>query len=274
MNILFVDESYYFKTEIPFFVLGGVVIQDILWREASTKLIDIKQSKNIVGEIKWKWIFNKTDPKNTMSHLSIETRLNDVIKPMMEFIRDKKINIFTTLTHINDLKTHFILNEHIEENSPNFQEKFSRYCYHKNYENIVQRFHYYLQGCYNQKKDHLGIVVCDGRSRTEDAELRNLHHEMIFGACDKKQINYINLIEHLLIAPSHLSVGIQFADIIAGIILGRLRKFKSTDHLFDIIKNCFAKYYDKKTNILKTEGAGIVKLPKESQYWENLKVQG
>jgi hypothetical protein len=43
-----------------------------------------------------------------LSHLPIDTRLNDVIRPILEFIKS------------NDLKKEFIDNEKIEEKSPKF----------------------------------------------------------------------------------------------------------------------------------------------------------
>jgi hypothetical protein len=66
---------------------------------------------------------------------------------------------------------------------------------------------------------------------------------------------YSNVIEGLFIAPSHLSVGIQFADLVAGAIF---RKFKSKDERF----------YAQIAGSLRTspsgnvEGFGIVKFPK------------
>ncbi len=169
MRILFIDESYYLDCDEPFFVLGGVIIPEKKQKDASNLIDKIKKDKNITGEIKYKWIFNKKHNDNTLSHLPIDTRLNDVIRPILEFIKS------------NDLKKEFIDNEKIEEKSPKFQQAFCYHYYHKNYENIVQRFHYYLQECYNKKEDHLGIVICDGRSSNEDEALRNLHKEMIDG---------------------------------------------------------------------------------------------
>jgi|LauGreDrversion4_2_1035121.scaffolds.fasta_scaffold38171_2 hypothetical protein len=272
MRILFIDESYYLNCDEPFFVLGGVVIPEKKWKDASNLIDKIKKDKNITGEIKYKWIFNKNHKDNTLSHLSIDTRLNDVIKPILEFIKSNDLKIITTLTHINDLKKEFIDNEKIEEKSPKFQQAFRYHYYHKNYENIVQRFHYYLQECYNKKEDHLGIVICDGRSSNEDEALRNLHKEMIDGIKGKKKINYMNLIEHLLIAPSHYSVGIQFADIVAGVILAHLRKHQSTESLFNIISKQFT---TRTTNQKETvEGAGVVKLPKTGKFWNKKMTQG
>jgi len=149
------------------------------------------------------------------------------------------------------------------------REKFEYYYYHKNYENIVQRFQYYLQD-YNKinSKSEKGIIICDGRNRQEDEALRKLHEEMLNGTAKKRKISYTHLIENVLIAPSHFSIGIQFADVLAGIIYNKLIKNSKTDFLFDIIKNKFNFHIDKRGKKL-VEGRGIVKLPKNSQYWKN-----
>jgi hypothetical protein len=261
MKILFVDESYYLNSKEPLFVLGGVVIPEKSWLQCKDFLTKIKKDNKINGEIKWKYVFNIKDPKGTMSHLSLESRLDKVIKPILEFVRDNNLQIFTTLTHISDLKQKFVESSKIEELSPLFRQEFERYYYSKNYENIVQRFQYYLQ---DLEFDNRGIVICDSRNSREDEYLRDIHKNMLDGVTGKKTIIYKNLIEHVLIAPSHLSIGIQFADVIAGIIYNRLRKNEKTNYLCQIISGNFNKQRGEKTS----EGRGVVKIPADSNFWE------
>lgn len=270
MKILFIDESYYLNCDEPFFVLGGVIIPEKQWKKASDLIEEIKKEKNIIGEIKYKWIFGKNDEKNALKHLTKYEKLNDVVKPILEFIKSNDLKIITTLTHINNLKEEFIQNERMDENNSKFKHAFRYHYYHKNYENIVQRFQFYLQECYKKQEDYLGIVICDGRSSTEDEALRDLHKEMLDGVSGKRKINYLNLIEHLLIAPSHYSVGIQFADIVAGIILSGLRKYKDTKDLCEIIKSQLITRNENGKEV--KAGAGIVKIPKNGEYWK--KTQG
>ena len=67
--------------------------------------------------------------------------------------------------------------------------------------------------------------------------------------------NYANLIEGLFIAPSHYSVGIQFADLVAGAVY---RRVEANDaRFFDVIKPLIRTGTNGKI-----EGYGIVKIPK------------
>ena len=67
--------------------------------------------------------------------------------------------------------------------------------------------------------------------------------------------HFDNLIEGLFIAPSHLSVGVQFADLIAGAIF---RKFeKDDDKYYNQIKESIR---NRNGNVF---GYGIVKFPKK-----------
>ena len=81
----------------------------------------------------------------------------------------------------------------------------------------------------------------------------NLNEEDIKLLIDFNYSSFNNLIEGLFIAPSHLSVGIQFADIVAGAIF---RKYEKND----------TQFYDKIRGSIrnkngKVEGFGIVSIP-------------
>ncbi|MDQ5921960.1 MAG: hypothetical protein QG673_2019 [Pseudomonadota bacterium] len=267
MKILFIDESFILNCNCPLFVLGGVVIPEESWKLASDTIDDIKRKNNISvnQEIEWKWIFSKKTHGNPLSHLTFNDRLHLVIEPMLQFIKSNKLELFTTLTHINDLKEEFLKNTQFKEDNKKFNQEFTTYYYHKNYENIVQRFQYYLQDCENQSQNAKGIIICDHRCPAEDDALRQLHLEMLRETKGRTTIKYHNLIEHVLLAPSHFSVGIQFADIIAGVILGKLRKYPEVSNLCEIIIDCFnTRLKDGKPT---SEGRGVVKIPKDSKYW-------
>ncbi|WP_416222322.1 DUF3800 domain-containing protein [Sphingosinicella sp. LY1275] len=96
-------------------------------------------------------------------------------------------------------------------------------------------------------------MVADHRGKAQDERLQRRHHNLID---DNAPVfsNYANYVETLFLTPSHNSVGIQFADMVAGAIG---RRYNSQDHLF----------FDKIEGSLrrspggKVEGFGIVKFP-------------
>jgi len=77
---------------------------------------------------------------------------------------------------------------------------------------MTERFQYYLQDISRIVGSKInGIIVCDYRQPKDDHQLRHLHQKLLTGS--KKHFSiYENLVEGVFIAPSHLSVGIQFAD--------------------------------------------------------------
>src|SRR5262249_51854520 len=80
------------------------------------------------------------------------------------------------------------------------------------YKQLTERFQYYLQDLERTVGNRVnGIVVCDHRGPKDDERLRELHHQLL-GGRKAHFSQYPNLIEGLFIAPSHLSVGIQLAD--------------------------------------------------------------
>ena len=99
-----------------------------------------------------------------------------------------------------------------------------------------------------------GIVVCDHRQNPDDTALRELHQRLVsgYGVYTSK---YDNLVEGLFLAPSHMSVGIQLADMVAGAVF---RKFENGDsRFFDQIQSSFRR---SDTGVLK--GYGLIEWPK------------
>ncbi len=75
---------------------------------------------------------------------------------------------------------------------------------------VSERFHHLLEA-----EDALGLVVADARHREEDASLRRY-----FGALTESGTRYMKLdriVEGLFLGPSHLSIGLQCADLIVSI---------------------------------------------------------
>ena len=105
------------------------------------------------------------------------------------------------------------------------------------YKQITERFQYYLQDLSRNIGSKInGIIICDHRQPKDDHQLRLLHQKLLTGS-KKSFSTYQNLIEGVFLAPSHLSVGIQLADMVAGAVY---RKFsRQDDRFFDLIKTSF-----------------------------------
>jgi hypothetical protein len=127
--------------------------------------------------------------------------------------------------------------------------------YWYSYQLLTQRFQHYIQDLERLVSQKLnGMVVCDHRGAKDDARLRELHHKLM-NTTSGVISEYGNMVEGVFIAPSHLSVGIQFADMVAGAVF---RAFSKQDlRYFNQINNAF--WYSPESE---TEGFGLVKFPK------------
>src|SRR5690606_4571137 len=93
--------------------------------------------------------------------------------------------------------------------------------YFKTYKVVTERFQYFLQDVSRTSgRTTLGIIVADHRGKGDDQKMRQQHQRLV-GTTNPYSSNYLNLIEGLFLAPSHMSVGIQFADMVAGAIWRR-----------------------------------------------------
>ena len=247
MHLFFLDES---GTVIPknkkhtkHFIIGGVIIPEIHWHEIYKKLRDVKKQYKINSEIKWRYFSpNNQEQENGMKHLSFDER-NEVREKLYNIITSyKSIKVISTVTDIEEAyKLPYINNQD------------DLYWY--SYKQTLERFQYYLQDLSRESGAKFnGLIIIDNRLSCDDDKLRNLHHKAMVG--DKENYSqFNNLVEGLFIAPSHLSVGIQFADLIAGAIF---RKYEKND----------CKYYDKIKKSIRNKngnilGYGIVEFPKK-----------
>ena len=248
MHILFVDESgsppEIGKTDNqPFFILGGIVIPEDIWAKLATDLARLKSQYKIEGEIKWRYFApDKGGSTHALSQLSgiereaLRTALYQVIG------KYKSVRLICVVT-----------NTALAYRQPYIKTGDDIYWY--SYKQLTERFQYYLQDLERTVGQKLnGIVVCDHRGPKDDTRLRELHHRLVNG--EKSSISsYGNMVEGLFIAPSHLSVGIQFADMVAGAVF---RAYKAEDKRFaEQIKASFRTSPDGKI-----EGYGLVKFPK------------
>ncbi len=248
MQILFVDESGTppppgKAIETPFFVLGAIVIPEDVWRQIADDLKRLKEQAGISGEIKWRYFApNRNGSKpHSLSHLggaakeALRSKLYELVG---KYKSVKLISVCTNvalaygLDYVNDADD----------------------LYWYSYKQLTERFQYYLQDLERTVGNRVnGIIVCDHRAPKDDERLRELHHKLI----DGKKANfssYPNLIEGLFIAPSHLSVGVQLADMCAGAVFRSIAK--KDDRFFRQIEPSF-----RRSPQGKLEGFGLVKFP-------------
>ncbi len=250
MQILFVDESgtpppLDRQNNTPLFVLGGIVIPEDFWSKIASDLRRLKEHYKIEGEIKWRYFApsKAESKKHSLSHLNFSEK-EELRTKLYEIIRDyRSIRLISV-----------IVNVRLAYTIPYVKNADDLYWY--SYKQLTERFQYYLQDLERTVGQRVnGIVVCDHRGPKDDTRLRELHHQMLIG---KKGTfsHYENLIEGLFIAPSHLSIGVQFADMIAGAVF---RAYSVNDRRYwNQIETSF-----RKSNKGKVEGYGIVKFPKE-----------
>lgn len=90
--------------------------------------------------------------------------------------------------------------------------------YFKTYKPITERFQYLLQDITRASgRDTFGLIVADHRGRGDDDSMRH-RHERLIRESGQYTSQYSNFIESLFFAPSHLSLGIQLVDMVAGAV--------------------------------------------------------
>ena len=249
MHILFVDES---GTPPPFdkhddkeyFVLGGIVVPEDIWAKLAQDLRLLARRYKIEGEIKWRY-FAPAKPSaklNSLSHLSAEQKESLRTALYEKICHYKSVRLICVATQVAPAYT-----------LPYIKTADDLYWY--SYKQLTERFQYYLQDLERTVGQRVnGIIVCDHRAPKDDARLRELHFQLL-NSSKTTVTRYSNLIEGLFIAPSHLSVGIQFADMVAGAVF---RYVKVGDERYmRQIRPAFRQAPD--GNI---DGYGLVRFPK------------
>jgi hypothetical protein len=249
MHILFIDESGNppppGKLGSKNSVLGGVIIPEEIWPKLAADLKRLKKEYDVSGEIKWRhFIAGNRKPENSLLHLNPAQRDTLRLKLLQALVRYKSIRIISVIA---DIQLSYADSTIIDDNG----------LYHRSYKVLTERFQYFLQDMERESGQRInGLVVCDHRNNHQDDRLRALHQNLV----NSEGIftsTYANLIEGLFLAPSHYSVGIQFADLVAGAVF---RKFESSDDRFyDVIKPLV-----RTSTTGNAEGYGLVRLPKRS----------
>lgn len=251
MYLCFIDESNtppraFKKGTARYFVIAGLIVHEAQWHGLRD---DVQKLRNrlryqVRGEIKWRYFGpDNDDPENSLAHLAPEVRyefrreLYDII------LRRKSIKIVACVASVETAySTSYVKN--------------AEALYRFTYKAVSERFQYFLQDTtYGHGEQQLGIIVADQRGRSQDELLRKEHH----GLVDQERIftsKYKNYVETIFLTPSHLSVGIQLADMVAGAIG---RAFNSNDPTcFEHIKPAFRAAPDGTI-----DGYGLAKFPKK-----------
>lgn len=247
MHLCFVDESgtpsKFESAENTTFVIGGVIIPDTVWHNVHKKLEHAKSSWKYTGEIKWRFFApTNSDHDNPMKEWSPENK---------DAFRTSIFNVITSQSSIKILACVCDCKKAYEKLYIKTQDE----IYFGTYKPITERFQYFLQDLTRQTgSKQTGIIVADQRSSKNDNKLRN-QHERLINKSSNTSSNYSNLIESLFFSPSHMSVGIQLADMVAG---ATWRYFAKNDpKFFDQIRPSF-----RSSPSGEIRGHGLITFPK------------
>lgn len=247
MHLCFIDESgtpaKLGKAEPSTFAIGAIIIPEATWQNVRKKLLGLKISSKYNGEVKWRYFApSNTDDDNPMLGWE-QVRKDEFRSAVFKIITDQRsIRLLACVCHC---KTAY------ENASINTQND----LYFRTYKPITERFQYFLQDISRSSgEEHFGIIVADHRGSKDDAKMRQQHERLIEESWNSTS-TYTNFVEGLFFAPSHMSVGIQLADMVAG---ATWRAFERGDsRFFDMIKGSFRA---KPTGEI--DGFGLVKFPK------------
>ncbi|MBX3560838.1 MAG: DUF3800 domain-containing protein [Sphingomonas sp.] len=248
MHLLFMDESGTPPkpgVEYPrYFVVAGIIVPEGVWHSLRDGLMGLKIRRKIRGEMKWRYFAPANeDSRNPMRTLT---------QPIRDEIRSELYRLITGIKSIKTIACVVSTAAAYEMHSVNEQQD----IYHLGYKGITERFQYYLQDLSREiGRKQLGIVLADHRGSNDDRLLRQVHQKLLYSTGDFIS-DYKHLVEGLFLAPSHMSVGIQLADLAAGAVW---RKFERDDSTwFDVLAPSF------RTGPAGTiEGYGLVKSPKQ-----------
>lgn len=247
MHLLFVDESGTppkpADTHQSYFVIAGLVIPEDRWQGMNDKLSGLKVRAKYYGEVKWRFFApNNKDDDNPMREWdqNLENAFRSEIFSIITDTKSCKI-----ISCISESPTAYNLG------NVNSQDD----LYFRTYKPVTERFQYLLQDITRASgRDTFGMIVADHRGKGDDDSMRHRHERLIREA-GQYTSQYKNFIEGLFFAPSHLSVGIQLVDMVAGAIW---RAQANNDRTwFDKLRTSF-----RSSPQGKIDGFGIARFPK------------
>lgn len=253
MHLLFVDESGTppkpTNNNQSYFVIAGLVIPEDRWQGMNDKLSGLKLREHYRGEVKWRFFApNNHDPENPMKYWD-QNRRNNFRNEIFSIIIETKSS--RIIAFISESLTAYGLG------NVNSQDD----LYFRTYKPVTERFQYLLQDITRASgRDTFGMIVADHRGKGDDDSMRH-RHERLIRESGQYTSTYKNFIEGLFFAPSHLSVGIQLVDMVAGAIWRAQAHDDRT--WFDKLRPSF-----RSSSHGKIDGYGIARFPKGD--WEGI----
>lgn len=246
MHLCFMDESgtpaKLGKADGEFFAIAGIIIPEDTWHTAREKLVGLKREKKFRGEVKWRFFApNNNDAENPMREWDQDSR-NEFRQRVFRIISEQRS--IKLIACVCNCEAAYVLP------SVNTQDD----IYFRTYKPVTERFQYFLQDMSREIGSKIsGLIVADHRGSRDDTKMR-IQHERLVRESGKYTSTYTHFVEGLFFSPSHMSVGVQLADMVAG---ATWRKYAKNDGTyFDQISKSFRSKAD--GNI---EGYGLVKFP-------------
>lgn len=247
MHLLFLDESGTppkpNKIDARYFVMGGVIVPEQVWARLRDAILGMKIRRKIRGELKWRYFApGNDDARNPLRNLD---------KAERDSIRAEIYEILTDEPLVKSLAAICSIEAAYEMPSVNDQQS----IYNLTFKVLTERFQYYLQDAGKiSGKPQYGMIICDHRGNDDDRRLR-AHHQMLVHSTAAFTSKYANLVENLLLQPSNLSIGIQFADLVAGAVW---RHYERGDEVWlDRMRPSL-----RKSASGVVDGYGLIKVPK------------
>lgn len=210
MHLLFVDESGTppkpGDAGLSYFVIGGLVIPEDRWAGMRGKLVGLKRRSGFRGEVKWRYFA----PNNHQD----ENPMREWDQAKRNAFRDEVFKIITEARSCKIIACASETPTAYDLGNVNSQED----LYFRTYKPVTERFQYLLQDITREAgRDTMGLIVADHRGRDGDEKMR-VQHERLVREDGKYTSSYSNFIESLFFVPSHMSVGVQLVDMVAGAI--------------------------------------------------------
>jgi hypothetical protein len=208
MHLCFVDESGTpskpGQAGSRFFTFGGIIIPEERWHGIQLQFLGLKRQKGYHGEVKWRYFApHNADAANPMLAWG---------KAQRNEFRAALFNIITATKSIRLVCGVCQVPLAYGLGNVNSQED----VYFRTYKVVTERFQYFLQDVTRTSGHQTnGIIVADHRNSPEDSRMRE-QHERLVRETDRYTSTYQNFVETIFLAPSHLSAGMQLADLVAG----------------------------------------------------------